>query len=206
MIAMIRTTSIGVCLLLTLFLTGCASPSQPSRFYRLDSQLPLVKVPEPRDGSAITLIGVGPVMLASYLDRPQIVERTPGYGLDLHEFDRWAGTLQENIVQVLVNVMQQRMPHSQVIAYPWNPNLRPDYELMLYISRFDRQAGQLRLQARWSLVSAQGNRLVRLAQSEIEIPVEGAGVEAVVAASSQALQQLGREIAAGLPMRVDERH
>jgi uncharacterized protein len=191
---------------LALLLAGCASPSQPSRFYRLDSQLPIKPVPAQREGDrSRLLVGVGPVVLASYLDRPQIVERTAGYGIDLHEFDRWAGTLQENIVQVLVTVMQQQLPHDQVIAYPWDANVRPDYALTLYVSRFDRQAGRLRLQARWSLISAKDDKVVRLQQSEVEMPVAASGVEALVAASSQAVQQLGREIAGGMTMLTDER-
>jgi uncharacterized protein len=200
MIAVIGRVALFMGVALSLTLTGCASPSQPSRFYRLDSQLSLAAMPEPGVVQAsMPMLGVGPVMLASYIDRPQLVERSAGFRVDLHEFDRWAGTLQENIVQVLTTVLQQKLPWSQVIGYPWNGSVRPDYELMLYISRFDRQGDQIKLQARWSLVATKGDRLVRLDRSAIQVPVSGAGIEAGIAASSQALQLLAAEISRQLP-------
>jgi hypothetical protein len=200
MIAVIGRFALFVGLALSIGLAGCASPSQPSRFYRLDSQLPLAAMPEPGLAQApMPMVGVGPVMLAGYLDRPQMVERSAGYRVELHEFDRWAGTLQENIVQVLADVMQQSLPRVQVISYPWDGSVRPDYALILHVSRFDRQGDRIRLQARWSLVATADDRLLRLDRSAIEVAVEGAAIEATVAASSQALQLLAGEISQKLP-------
>lgn len=191
----VRLISLTLSLILAQGMTSCASPSQPSRFYRLDSQLPPAVMPErQRDGAPIPLVGIGPVNLASYLDRPQLIERSSGYRLDLYEFDRWAGTLQENIVQVLTNVMQQALPQAQVVGQPWDGSMRPDYQVLLYVSRFDRQGDKVRLWARWSLVDDKSDRLIWLDQSEIEVSVEGADLEAGVAASSEALQLLAREI------------
>ena len=43
------------------------------------------------------VIGVGPITLPKYLDRPQIVSRASRNQLALGEFDRWAEPLQENV-------------------------------------------------------------------------------------------------------------
>jgi hypothetical protein len=93
----------------------------------------------------VTLIGVGPVQLAGYLVRPQIVTRSTAYRLTLHEFDRWAGTLQENTVQVLRDALQRELPDAQVIGHPWHSGVRPDYQLLLSINRFEREGGRVRL-------------------------------------------------------------
>src|SRR5262245_33951851 len=75
---------LGVCLL---GLSGCRS-SPPPRFYVLpsltsaDTALPAA----PRD----LTIGVGPVSLPPYLDRPQIVTRASRAKLELGEYDQWA--------------------------------------------------------------------------------------------------------------------
>ncbi|MCU7852165.1 MAG: PqiC family protein [Candidatus Thiodiazotropha sp. (ex Monitilora ramsayi)] len=188
-----------IALSLVLSILGCTSPSQPSRFYRLDSQLSGAVMPErPVTGEELPLVGVGPIRLASYLDRPQLIERISSHQLNLYEFDRWAGTLQENMVQVLSNVMQQALPQAQVIGHPWHSSVQPDYEVILYISRFDRQLDKIKLQARWSLVEQRKGRLLRLDQTVIETSTNGGGIEAGVKASSDAVQILAKEIAAQL--------
>ena len=182
-------------LALALILAGCASPSQPTRFYRLDGQTPLAVLPAPSPGGAqLPLLGVGPVSLASYLDRPQLIERSADHRLVLHEFDQWAGSLRENILAVMTREMQQTLPRVRVIGYPWNSAVRPGYELVIDVSRFDRQAGNISLQARWSLLAQPENRLIRLDQTAIETPLAGSDVESAVAASSQAVEMLAREI------------
>ena len=58
-------------LLMLILLAGCASPSPPSRFYRLETTQPPVAMPQPVvSGEVLPIVGVGPVELASYLDRP----------------------------------------------------------------------------------------------------------------------------------------
>jgi len=194
-------------LLLVLILAGCASTSQPTRFYRLDSQTSLSILPaQSPGGTPLPLLGIGPVSLASYLDRPQLIERSRGHRLVLHEFDQWAGTLQENILEVMTREMQQALPRVRVIGYPWNSAVRPGYELVIDVSRFDRQEGKVELEARWSLLAQPENRLIRLEQTAIEAPLTGGDMESAVAASSQAVQQLAREIADQLePLLGDQR-
>jgi uncharacterized protein len=185
--------------LLPIWLAGCTSPSQPSRFYRLESALPPMAMPQPvMSGQNLPIIGVGPVELASYLDRPQIVERTTPHRLQLYEFDRWAGTLQENALQVVTEVMQQALGGAQVVGYPWHSSVRPDYELVLTINRFERQEGRVRLESRWTLVAQPQGRLVKLGRQLFEAPVDGSDMEATVAAASAALEQLGQLLASEL--------
>jgi uncharacterized lipoprotein YmbA len=188
-------------------LLGCTAPSPPSRFYRLDSQSIGTVMPQHyQAGEGLALVGVGPIRLASYLDRPQIVERQSPHRLTLHEFDRWGGTLQENMLQVLTNIMQKALSQSQVIGFPWHSGVEPDYEVLLYISRFERQGNRIQLQARWSLMQREGRRLIHLDQSGIETQVAGLGIESSVAAASEAVQILAREIAAQLQsLVVDQR-
>lgn len=193
--------------LLLAWLTGCASPSQPSRFYRLESTSPPEAMPQPEvPGQTLPLVGVGPVRLASYLDRPQMVERSTPHRLRLHEFDRWAGTLQENAVELLSEVIQRELVGVQVVGYPWHSSVRPDYEVVLSIKRFERQGNRLQLVARWTLVAQPQGRLVRLGQQRFETPVEDKEMETAVAAASAVLEQLGRTLAEELvPLLTSQR-
>jgi uncharacterized lipoprotein YmbA len=198
-------TSVGVLaaiatLFVALLLPGCAgAPSEPTRFYRLDGQPQRAQtsslIPQPGEG----LIGVGPVKLAAYLDRPQIVERQSPHRLGLHEFDHWAGSLQENIVQVVSDKMRQRLTHMQVISYPWHSAVKPDYEVALSINRFERSGERIWLKLRWALIRSRDNKLLVMQRMVIEEPLEGSGIEAGVEAANRAVGQLAERIVASIP-------
>jgi len=181
---------------LALILAGCASPSQHTRFYRLDQSAPGAAMPAAvSEGDVPPLVGISEVALAGYLDRPQLVERSPEHRLTLHEFDQWAGGLRENILQVMRDELQRSLPRTQVIAYPWHRGVHPEYELELSVNRFERQGERVWLEARWSLFEQPGGRLLLLERSAIEIPVKGGDIEPLVVASAQAVRALAREIA-----------
>ena len=78
-----------------LLLGACAS-SPPSSFYLLT---PMSAAPAVRGSGPI--VGVGPVRLADYLDRPQIVSRAAPNRLQVSEVHRWGGSLQDNLLLVL---------------------------------------------------------------------------------------------------------
>ena len=181
----------------SLLFTGCAgTSSQPTRFYRLDGQLEKTQTISLKPLPGQQLVGIGPISLASYLDRPQIVERQSPHRLELHDFDHWAGSLQENIVQVVTDLIRLRLADMRVVAYPWHGSVRPDYEVLLYINRFERESDRVWLQLRWTLVSSNDNKLLEMQQLVIEEPTQGGGVEAGVAAANRAMGQLAERIAA----------
>ena len=193
--------------LISVWLSACASPSQPSRFYRLEPTSPEMAIPQAAmPGESLPIIGVGPVELASYLDRPQIVEGSGPHRLQMHEFDRWAGTLQEDALYLIRGAMQRELGGAQVVSYPWHGSVRPDYEVILTINRFERQGGRVLLEARWTLVSQPSGRLLRLGQQSFESALDGDGIEAGVKAASAVLEILGHRIAEDLkPLLVAQR-
>ena len=187
--------------LLVTLLGGCSTqPSQKTLFYRLDipgeasaPQVAAAKLPvaQPR-------LGVGPVSLAAYLDRPQLISRVSPYHLELHDFHYWAGKLQDNLTLVLTQALQRRLGQDRVVAYPWHRSVKPAYELTLNVDRLDAEQGQLRLQVRWTLIDGQEGRLIDLHQASIAEPLQGSGAEAQVAAASRAVQRLAEQLAVRL--------
>jgi uncharacterized lipoprotein YmbA len=137
--------------------------------------------------------------MASYLDRPQIIERLSPHRLQLHEFDHWAGSLQENIAQLVTDLVRRELSDMQVVSYPWHTSLRPHYEVVMKINRFDREGDRIWLQLSWSLIESQQRRLVEMQQLVLEEPITGSGIDAGVAAASRAIGQLAQHIAAAIP-------
>jgi uncharacterized protein len=98
--------TLGLCLMA---LGGCAS-TQAARFYVL-SALPGGGTASPGAAAERGLaIGVGPVTLPKYLDRPQIVTFTSPYALNVAEFDRWAEPLESTFVRVLAENLALLIP------------------------------------------------------------------------------------------------
>src|SRR5262249_45023810 len=94
-------------LLACIGLAGCAV-SDPTQYYTLGQPAArntesraMASTPRSSMAASTVSIGVGPVIMPSYLDRTQIVTRTAADQLDLANFHRWAEPLQEGIVRVL---------------------------------------------------------------------------------------------------------
>ncbi len=126
-------------LLLTsfVFLAACSSPN--STFYVLNGTSPLPKG-KMQHYKSTQKVAIGPVSIANYLDRPQIVTRTASNELKLDEFNRWAEPLNQNIQQVLLNDLSQQLPRTQFYPYPQYRNIPVRYRLAIDISRADTDA------------------------------------------------------------------
>ena len=70
-------------------LLGCGS-TQPARFYALSSMKEAKMAPGAKTGLSGVAVGIGPIRIADYLDRPDIVTRDTGNRLKLAEFELWA--------------------------------------------------------------------------------------------------------------------
>ncbi len=184
----------GVALIVLALLTGCSTTSQSSRFYLMS---PLQETLEQsRMITTQPLLGISSVGLADYLDRPQILVRNGPHRLELNEFDRWAGPLQENLRSVLSRSLEQHFGAEQVIVAPWHDALRPAYELSLQIDQLDAtQAGDLTLRGRWTLYAPAGRRLVALGRISLREVIAGADAEAIVAATAVVVARLGDRLA-----------
>jgi uncharacterized lipoprotein YmbA len=184
-----------VVVVLMMVVTGCAGPSQPTRFYRLDGAVISEQMIDLKPQPGLIRIGIAPVEVAGYLDRPQMVERQSTHRLELYEFDHWAGSLQENLLSLLSDQLQQQLRDMQVIAYPWPASMAPDYDLNLSINRFERVSGQIVLQGRWSLTQRRSSQIVMMQQIRLKEPFSGSGVEASISAASQVVKRLSEHMA-----------
>jgi uncharacterized lipoprotein YmbA len=144
-------------------------------------------------------IGVGPVTLPRYLDRPQIVTRTSPYEIKLAEFDRWAEALDANFMRVLVENLSQLLPPARVVMYPWPRATATDYQIIVDVTHFLSQVGgDSLLIADWTLLRGEGPEVLSNGRARFSASPSGADYSAIVAAMSQTVASLSREIATGL--------
>ena len=180
-----------------LSVVGCSFKSEtaPSRFYLL-RPLPADAAAEARGGSAGPVIALGPVNVAAYLDRPQIVTRAPGAEVKISEFERWAEPLEDNVAAVLADNLARLVPTERVSAYPARLLLDFDIRVTVDVIRFDGVlGGDVVLDARWILLSGAGEAEAHMQRSQFVQPTGGPGYADLVEAMSRTLDALSRELA-----------
>ena len=174
-------------------LAGCLGPQQdPSAYFLLSP------APAPAESTPVPVVlGLGPVTIPGYLDRPQIVLRLSENEIALAEADRWAEPLGGHITRTLGENLSRLLPGSSYVEYPWYESEAPDYALTLEVRRFESDATSgVFLDATWRL--SRGGTVVDGGAARIDESARGPGRTAAVAAQSRALGQLSSEIAAGV--------
>jgi uncharacterized lipoprotein YmbA len=176
---------------------GCAQRATPSRFYVLAPVSAPASAP-PAAGVPSPSVGVGPVRIPAYVDRPQIVTRKSSDEIDLAEFDRWAEPLADSVPRTIAGNLAALLPNDRVALFPWAGSRPVRYQVVIDVARFDGAlGGAVSLDATWRVLGPDRKdvRDGRFAASE---PTAGSDFAALVAAMSRSLGALSREIAAAI--------
>ena len=175
-------------------LAGCGS-SPPSRYYALSS----LEIPVHADAistdSVNTTLAIGPVTIPDYLDRPEIVTRSSRNQLTLAEFDRWGGSLATDINRVLVENISLQLVSQGVSVVMWRTPAPARYKIPVSFTRFEVSGETAVLWAQWGIVDQEKNTSVVTRESVMTKPVAGKMYIEVVAAMSDALADLSKDIA-----------
>ena len=183
-------------LFMAVLMAGCGSSPTPVEFYTLNSLNGIPQQANPADAAQNIAIGIGPVKIPKILDRPQIVTRTGPNTIKVDEFHRWAGPLGTEIAQVLAENISLLLATDQVAVYPWDVDFKPDYRIALDIRYFEGQLGEnVFLDVVWRVSGRESQEILATKASVINEPLSVPDYETLVAAKSQALAQLSREIA-----------
>jgi uncharacterized lipoprotein YmbA len=172
---------------------GCLGGNAPTRFYVLSpGEMAAVAAPD------TLTIGLGPVGLSGYLDRPQIVTRPAADKIDIGEFDQWGEPLRDGISRVLAEDLARQMPSAKISVFPWRGLEQILYQVVVDVTRFDGTAGgDLALEARWRILDAAGKEIA-VKTTRLTEPTGSPGYSATVSAMSRALARLSRDIAQAL--------
>jgi uncharacterized lipoprotein YmbA len=174
-------------LLTTLLLVGCGQPNK--NFYVLTASGP---VPS---GGGIG-IGVGPVSLAEYLDRPNLVIQQAPNQLAVSD---WAGDLSASIARVTAANLGRALKTGNVRTYPWQHDDEIRYQVTLDIRQLHSEAdGYAVIEAGWRAYSLPDRHLKASRTFIDREPLESDGYNASVAAQSRLLGRLAENIAVGL--------
>ena len=174
-------------------LAGACGFSKPSTFYVLDSN----DLPEQNITLANAdkmLIGIEPVFLPTYLDKPQIIIRQPdSVTLTASEFNRWAELLSDVFPRVLADAISKNMGYPAAKQNNLNRDMFP-YRLYVEVLRFDAAfEKEAVLDTWWTIMTNSGNVVYRTRSVLIE--PTGSDYDGVVQSEQKLLQRLGQIIA-----------
>ena len=174
-----------------LAMAGCAATT-PAQFYQLQQGSQAL----PKAGGGVAVL-LGPLKLADYLQRETLVQRQADDSLVISQQARWAGSLQDDVAQVLLRQLAGRLDSSRLALYPDRVGFKPEAQLLLSISRLDSGPYQPAvLEAQWRLLDGSGkmhdSRVVRLEEQH------NGELTDQVRAQSVLLQKLASEMSAAV--------
>ncbi len=190
--------SLLLVLLCGLLLAGCARTA-PVSYYQMAALETARKAPVAVEGGRM-VIGIGPVKLPEYLDRPQIITRLTSNRLQLSD-SRWAEPLSENIPMVLGENLSALLGTDYILKHPWPSSRTIDYQLIVEVLHFENESdGAARLVVRWSLKGRDGGIVLPERRSSYLIPATAHDQEGLVVALNEALGSFCREVAQELTL------
>jgi uncharacterized lipoprotein YmbA len=146
-------------------------------------------------GSDFTL-GLGPVKVPPYLDRPEVVTRAAPNRLELSKADRWGESLQTSFTTVLSRDLGAQLGTHQILVFPWYSTSHIDLQVEIDVYRFETDAkGDAQLSARWTILNPADKSILYSAESNLTQPSKPGDTTDAAAALSRTLADFSREIA-----------
>jgi len=184
---------LGIAMLgvLALGAVGC-SVAPPAQFYQL--QQPEMGAVSGKSNATVLL---GPLKIADYLQRENMIQRKSDGSLSLSQEARWAGSLQDDIGQLLLRQISAELGSSRISLYPDRIGMQAQAQVVLSISRLDSGVEQPAvLEAQWRLLDAKGilrnSRVLRFEEAH------NGEVSDQVRAQSDLLAQLSKQLVGAL--------
>ena len=185
--------------IMCLALAGCGSlfgPSAPVSYYSLtpaatgDAALPSM-------GRGI--IAVQTVRLPDYLNQNGIVTRSDANALNIARDSQWAGSLSDNITNVVVTNLSRLLATTRVVAYPVSAALPVDRVVQVDISQFEAiPGGRVVLNGQWTIFADGGRTFLTTDSGAYATSASGTGYAEIAEAMSQVLGSFSHDIAVAL--------
>ena len=188
-------------------MTGCsymakailAPQKDISKFYLLTptadtaaSTTPQTPTQSPADSFTL---GLGPIKLPPYLDRPEVVTRMAPNRLELSKDDRWGESVQNGFTRAMERDLAAQAG-AAVIVFPWYNTVHIDMQVQIDVYRFETDAqGTATLSAKWTILDSTGKNILYTVESHLTQPSKPGDNTEAAAALSRTIGDLSGQIA-----------
>jgi uncharacterized lipoprotein YmbA len=147
------------------------------------------------------VIGVGPVKIPEYQDRPQIVTQDEEKMLKFSQFDRWGEPLDLGMMRLIGENLAVMLPEAKFTLYPWNSSVPVKYQVVVEIVQLDSNLDKdLFVVAQWLVIDVQNAKTMIIKRSEFRQSIAPQNYSGLVKTLSMACASLSSEIAESLAM------
>ena len=191
-------------LMLVFFLSACMRGNKSVQFYRLNAGVAMIDAVKMDESANQAVVGLGPIRIPDYLNRPQMVVAISDNQYQLSEEHRWAERLDQNISLALAKFLPSQLGSNRIVRYPWAQRQIVDYQVSIDIIEFNIDAlGRSRLTAQWLIKRKDLPDISR--RFDYQVPASTTDYDVMVSAQSACLIKLGQDIAVTLRqiMKVD---
>lgn len=173
-------------------LAACSSPQK--NYYVLSS----ASAPQTTGSQEITtLIGIGPVEVAEYLNRLQIVWQSGQGDLVMSGNHYWAEPLDKGVTRALALNLTAANSNRSAVAFPWRTDNKPRYSVRIQVQALDRIDSNARIDAVWQLVDNDAGQVIHRKRLVQTTPA-GSGIASLTRAYSDLLEVLAKDIEGSL--------
>lgn len=184
-------------LVLALALGGCVaiSNSPTPRFYALQA-MDESQANEKFNIPSSVIIGIGPVTVPEYQNRPQIVTQDTNNLLAFAQFDRWGEPLDLALLRLISANLSVMLPGATLEISPWNLAIPVKYQVILDVVRLEsRLDNDLSFTVQWSVIDLENKKMMLTKRSEFSKPIEPHSYSGLAKTLSMECASLSGEIA-----------
>jgi len=175
-----------------------------TRYFILSSQASASSAVPFASGASTPTIGLGPITIPGYLDRPEVVTRVSSTELKVSENNRWGERLRSNVATALAQDLSNQMPGVDLVKFPWPLTPAPNYQVSISFEQLELTGdGQAQVNARWTIRS--GNRREIQSGTTTSTLPAGKDERSASEALSRGVEQVSHDIATALATMLQER-
>jgi uncharacterized lipoprotein YmbA len=120
------------------------------------------------DFPAGVFIGVGPVRIPDYMDRPQMITRGKDGLLNVAQFERWAELVDAAMMRMIDENLMLMLPAAHVVKFPWGIDIPVRYQVAMDVVEMDADLEKdLEMVVRWQVMDAASRQAVFSKRSEL---------------------------------------
>lgn len=176
--------------------SGCLSiPTSPTpRLYAL-SAINENRVSKKINIPSGPIIGIGPVNIPEYQNRPQIVTINKEKMLKFDEFDRWGESLDVGVARLIREDLTVMLPGAKLTMYPWTPAIPVKYQVVAEIVQLDSELDKnMFFAVQWMVIDVQNAKTVMIKRFEFRQPIIPQNYSGVAKTLSKACASLSSQI------------
>jgi len=192
--------SCAVIILFSFAFGGCLSISNSPvpKFYTL-RLIDNVGENKKFDIASKVIIGIGPVDIPEYQNRPQMVTQDKDGMLKFAQFQRWGEPLDSGLARLILENLTLMLPSAEFQVFPCNFAIPLDYQVIVSVIQLDSQLEkEVSLVTQWTIVDAKTKKMLLTKRSQIHQAINPHTYSGLAQALSRATTLLSNEIAENL--------